>query len=196
VWYRFISAGLRVVVLIYAAASVCISLIVLTELQHLAEIFIQDVLGKDTTLTGRTFLWERAAHLIKERPVLGRGFQAFWRQESIEAEALWRYFQITGRGGFHFHNTYVQTTVDLGYLGFYVIIFVITLVLISLGIWYIKDISLVPSAFVALMILLTIRSFVEVDITFQFQLGTVVFYAMGYYALVHSRGMPLSKHRA
>jgi exopolysaccharide production protein ExoQ len=72
---------------------------------------------KDPTLTGRTYLWYRAADLIHEKPLLGRGYQAFWVQGNIDAEGLWRYFGIEERGGFTFHNTAVELLVTLGWVG-------------------------------------------------------------------------------
>jgi exopolysaccharide production protein ExoQ len=79
--------------------------------------FGTSLFDKDPTLTGRTYLWYRAADLIRERPVLGRGFYAFWIQGNIDAEGLWRYFGIDGRGGFTFHNTFVEILVMLGWAG-------------------------------------------------------------------------------
>jgi exopolysaccharide production protein ExoQ len=75
------------------------------------------VFDKDPTLTGRTYLWYRAADLIREHPLLGRGFYAFWLQGNIDAEGLWRYFGIDGRGGFTFHNTFIEILVMLGWAG-------------------------------------------------------------------------------
>jgi exopolysaccharide production protein ExoQ len=72
---------------------------------------------KDPTLTGRTYLWYRAAELIQQKPLLGRGYQAFWIQGNIDAEGLWRYFGIDNRGGFTFHNTYVEILVTMGWVG-------------------------------------------------------------------------------
>ena len=79
--------------------------------------FGTSLFDKDPTLTGRTYLWYRAADLIREHPVLGRGFYAFWIQGNIDAEGLWRYFGIDGRGGFTFHNTFVEILVMLGWSG-------------------------------------------------------------------------------
>ena len=73
--------------------------------------------GKDTSLTGRTFLWSRARDYIGMRPLLGVGYQAFWVQGHVEAEGLWRFAQIESRTGFHFHNLYYETAVELGGLG-------------------------------------------------------------------------------
>ena len=73
--------------------------------------------GKDTSLTGRTFLWSRARDYIAMRPLLGVGYQAFWVQGHVEAEGLWRFAQIESRVGFHFHNLYYETAVELGVTG-------------------------------------------------------------------------------
>jgi exopolysaccharide production protein ExoQ len=75
------------------------------------------VFDKDSTLTGRTYLWYRAADLIRESPLLGHGFYAFWLQGNIDAEGLWRYFGMDNRGGFTFHNTFVEILVMLGWVG-------------------------------------------------------------------------------
>ena len=42
--------------------------------------FLLDLMGKDATLTGRTLLWAHALQLIPQHPLLGYGYQAFWRQ--------------------------------------------------------------------------------------------------------------------
>ncbi len=74
-------------------------------------------LGKDASLTGRTFLWSRATDYIAERPLGGVGYQAFWVQGHVEAEGLWRYAHIDSRTGFHFHNLFYETAVELGACG-------------------------------------------------------------------------------
>ncbi|HKR87504.1 MAG TPA: O-antigen ligase family protein [Phenylobacterium sp.] len=80
------------------------------------------VFDKDPTLTGRTYLWYRAFDLIREKPVLGRGYFSFWLQGNIDAEGLWRYAGITERSGFNFHNTLVDLLVTVGWLGAAVLI--------------------------------------------------------------------------
>ena len=77
----------------------------------------EQMFDKDPTLTGRTYLWYRAHDLIAEKPWLGRGFYAFWRQGNTDAEGLWQYAGIVERGGFNFHNALVELTVQLGMVG-------------------------------------------------------------------------------
>lgn len=72
---------------------------------------------KDSTFTGRTYLWQRAADWIAEKPLLGKGFHAFWLQGNPDAEGLWRYAGIDDRAGFSFHNTLIEVLVHLGWAG-------------------------------------------------------------------------------
>jgi len=72
---------------------------------------------KDPTLTGRTYLWQRAADFIAEKPILGDGFSGFWVQGNTDAEGLWRYAGIIERMGFSFHNTLIEVLVNLGWVG-------------------------------------------------------------------------------
>ena len=72
---------------------------------------------KDPTLTGRTYLWYRAHQMIAEKPWLGHGFHAFWRQGNPDAEGLWRFADITARSGFNFHNTGIELLMQFGWCG-------------------------------------------------------------------------------
>lgn len=73
--------------------------------------------GKDETLTGRTYLWNRGVEIGSGQPWLGHGYDAFWTKGRPEAEELWREFYIASRTGFHFHNVYIEAFVGLGALG-------------------------------------------------------------------------------
>jgi len=78
---------------------------------------VLNLFHKDPTLTGRTYLWYRAWEFIRERPLLGRGFEAFWVQGNLDAEGLWQYAQIPERAGFNFHNTLIELLIHFGWLG-------------------------------------------------------------------------------
>lgn len=104
---------------LFGFLSLCLTLGVIFH-RWLATAMLQlgtDLFDKDATLTGRTYLWYRAQDLIQGKPLLGRGFHAFWLQGNIDAEGLWRYAGITTRGGFTFHNTLVEVLVQLGWFG-------------------------------------------------------------------------------
>ena len=112
-------------------------------------------MGKDPGLTGRTFLWSRARDYMAERPLLGVGFQAFWVQGHVEAEGLWQFAQIENRAGFHFHNTFYEAGVELGWLGI---------------------VSLLGTAFIA-AVRVARRAFTQPDGGSAFLLGLFVFLA-------------------
>ena len=96
---------------------------------------------KDPTLTGRTYLWQRAADFIAEQPVLGTGFNAFWVQGNPDAEGLWRFGGIATRMGFSFHNTMIELLVNVGWFG----VFVFTVVAIIGSVLVLRRVMMRPT---------------------------------------------------
>lgn len=78
---------------------------------------VLDAVGKDSTLTGRSYLWQRAHEFINQAPLLGVGYEAFWRVGNPPAEDLWAASLVESGAGFNFHNIYLHIGVDLGYIG-------------------------------------------------------------------------------
>ncbi len=137
---------------------------------------VYEALGKDATLTGRTELWTQAQALIWERPLLGTGYQAFWQAGNPLAVQLWIENHVPVGSGFNFHNLYFNTGVELGVLGLVLLAGLLLsaigrLVLVLLGPMTSQQL-LAASVFVYLFLI----SFVEVIQTYQFMLGTVLFY--------------------
>ncbi len=97
-------------------------LLVAKDIAEQVQEFQMKVLHKDATLTGRTELWTFARSLIAEKPILGHGFAAFWRQGNLDAEGLWQEFAIGERAGYNFHNQFIETQVDLGLVGLLVLV--------------------------------------------------------------------------
>lgn len=90
--------------------------------EQLLEI-VQQLSSKDAGLTGRGYLWYRAQFIIAERPWLGTGYFGFWTPTNPDAVGLWRHFDIRQEGtAFSFHNSYIQTIVETGYLGLAVLV--------------------------------------------------------------------------
>jgi O-antigen ligase len=72
------------------------------------------LVGRDTTLTGRTYLWNAALLSIFRHPWLGYGFNAFWAgmqggSSSILLSVGW-YVKFS-------HNAFLDLSLDLGLLG-------------------------------------------------------------------------------
>ena len=138
------------------------------------------IFDKDSTLTGRTYLWYRAADLIKEHPIFGRGYDAFWVQGNTDAEGLWSFFGIADRSGFTFHNTYVQTLVELGWVGMAVVAITVLVGMIFLVRRFIDKPSLPLVFWIGILLYELARTPIEVVGTLPFYFSTAyVFGALG-----------------
>jgi exopolysaccharide production protein ExoQ len=130
-------------------------------------------MGKDVTLTGRTYLWQRAILSFTERPLFGLGYQAFWQIGNNYAEELWAYEHV-GRGGFNFHDLYLQLMVDLGTAGLLTMVIMFIVIIFRIA-WAVLSSPRSEQLFAMTMfIFLLLRSPVEVDYTFQFQIASVL----------------------
>jgi exopolysaccharide production protein ExoQ len=83
------------------------------------EIFLKPITmftGKDLTFTGRTGIWEVLNEHIRQRPLLGSGYGAYWvgaTPTSPSFEMLTRLFFYPSEG----HNGYLDVINDLGMVG-------------------------------------------------------------------------------
>ncbi len=139
------------------------------------------IFGKDSTLTGRTYLWQQGIEAAAHAPIFGVGYQGFWVPGFFDAERLWDDFFITGRTGFHFHNTYIEVVVENGFVG----LVLLCIILYGTLLGHLRRLLMHkqdPQALIlfALCALFVVRSFVEIDIIFAYQIGSfLLFYAAG-----------------
>jgi exopolysaccharide production protein ExoQ len=147
------------------------------------------VTGKDVTLSGRTYLWARAAELIDLNPILGRGYSAFWVQGNPYAEDIWKHFQLTGRGGFNFHNLWYDLGVSLGYVGLAVAILTLVVVNNRTLWWIIRNPTSESFFFFGFVLILDMRSFLESEFFSHFSLSWILFVVAAYYARKGARPM-------
>ncbi|WP_296744344.1 O-antigen ligase [Mesorhizobium sp.] len=135
------------------------------------------IFGKDSTLTGRTYLWEQGWAAAMERPWLGYGYAAYWLQGFADPERLWAEFYISTRTGFHFHNTYVETLVELGFVGVTMLALIILrsfyghVSKVVFGHWNAD--SVVLAGAIGLML---IRSFFEVEMLGPYFMASFIVY--------------------
>jgi exopolysaccharide production protein ExoQ len=135
------------------------------------------VFGKDSTLTGRTYLWQQGIAAAGQNPILGIGYQGYWVPGFAEAERLWQEFFITGRSGFHFHNTYIEAMVETGAVGT-LLLAGILLTILGGNLKRLLAFARTPESLLCFGIasLLLIRSFVEIDIMNPYHVGSFLFY--------------------
>ncbi|MCJ8517479.1 exopolysaccharide production protein ExoQ [Pseudorhizobium tarimense] len=142
--------------------------------------------GKDTTLTGRTYLWQQGMVAAGNAPWLGVGYQGYWVPGFPDAERLWDDFFIASRSGFHFHNTYIETMVETGLLG--TLLLVLVLVRTAAGHFgrlLLLNRSTEAGLLFPVITLLIIRSFVEIDVMHPYHVGSfLLYFAAGRLTLV------------
>ena len=154
--------------------------------------FVLGLFGKDSTLTGRTYLWEQGWEASQQHPLLGYGYAAYWVQGFADPERLWAEFYITTRTGFHFHNTYVETLVEIGFVGVTMLALIILRAFyghvskVVFGDWSAD--SVVLAGAVGLMLL---RSFFEVEILGPYFMASFIVY----YGLFKLSPMPVARRR-
>jgi exopolysaccharide production protein ExoQ len=87
------------------------------------------ILYGDSTLTGRTIIWDFAQYEIGRSPLLGWGYQSFWLvpdSPSIEAPGWVKMMPNS-------HNGYYDTMLEMGYLGLALLLIFITTTLHAIG---------------------------------------------------------------
>lgn len=75
---------------------------------------LMHLLDREPTLSGRTAIWTQVVHAIAQRPLLGYGFDAFWRGmqgPSLQIDAA-VHFMVE-----HAHNGFFEIALELGLVG-------------------------------------------------------------------------------
>jgi exopolysaccharide production protein ExoQ len=89
------------------------------------------ILYGDSTFTGRTIMWDFAQYEIERRPLLGWGYQSFWLvgpdAPSIVDAPGWV------RGMPNAHNGYYDTQLEMGYVGYALLVIFIIATLHAVG---------------------------------------------------------------
>lgn len=181
---------LRIGITVIAVALVGIALVFQDDIVAAIATFRTTVLNKDATLTGRTYLWDFAARLIAQRPLLGNGYGAFWRQGNVDAEGLWRWAGIANRSGFNFHNALIGIQVDLGMVGAGVLIATSLVILVAAFARQLWQPSVAMAALIGLLVVSYVRSYVEEGLVAPFSLVTMMWLATGLYAWRGRAGAP------
>jgi exopolysaccharide production protein ExoQ len=150
-------------------------------IDNLFDMFLASI-GKDTSLTGRTVLWSRAASIIADHPWGGVGLQAFWVEGNVEATRFWEMFYIYGHAGFHFHDLWLEIGVELGLIGIFIAAATTVIVVFSVWRWALRDPGPESCFFVGFVTLITLRTVGEVELFTQFNLTSLIFMSAYCYA--------------
>jgi len=92
---------------------------------------LTEILYGDPTFSGRMFIWEFAKYEIARRPLLGWGYQSFWLvgpdAPSIVDSSGWLKSMPNA------HNGYYDTMLEMGYIGFALLVIFIIATLHAIG---------------------------------------------------------------
>ncbi len=80
------------------------------------------ILGRNTTLSGRTVLWQLVWDRIQQHPLLGYGYSAFWLGWDSQSAGVWKVLHWNPPNA---HNGYLDLWLELGLVG--VILFALSL---------------------------------------------------------------------
>ncbi|MEI4234897.1 O-antigen ligase family protein [Roseovarius sp. D22-M7] len=133
--------------------------------------------NKDSTLTGRTVLWQYAENEIREHPLLGVGAGGFWRyQESPLVQKIYFEFYKGPWDNFNFHNSYYEIAVHQGLIGLGIMMLALSWGVFMIGRWAITDGSMPAIYIFSYMMLVLARTMTEADFLKPFVLFHMIFW--------------------
>lgn len=139
-----------------------------------------DMMGKDTTLTGRTELWDYGSNeLIPQNPVMGLGAEGFWQIGRGDAEGWLEYFYKQEGERFSFHNSYIEITVHLGYVGLAVFLPVVIFCVWRAASNFFRLQDLTSAFFLLVAVLAIARSLTESELYNVFEMSKTTLFLAG-----------------
>ena len=113
VFMRFRSRFMKFIIAISVPAIICF--LTIGSVASDAVYVLVEKLMSDPTFTGRNDIWEFALDHIKQRPLVGFGYQAFWGTPELVNSWIWT--ESWGYRASDAHNGYLNITVMTGLVG-------------------------------------------------------------------------------
>jgi len=143
---RYVSSNLLVI-----ACSLAVATLLLSTYFFLDDIFA--LLGRDSTFTGRTGIWESALKFIADKPVLGHGYLTLGGQE------FWNSLKFIAGDVRTPENGFLAILLDLGFLGL-ILFFVPFLICLWNGLHWLNYVEPADRYAIEFMILVLVTALV------------------------------------
>jgi O-antigen ligase len=128
---------------------------------------IASVVGRDATLTGRTYVWAAVGAAIDRAPFWGQ-YYGFWGIDSAARAVIWQ--QVTYNVP-HSHNSWLDIWLQLGLPGLLVVVSICLFIFLTGVRLYFRSSDPVVVFSLALFVSLLVRSGPEVEFTDPFPSG-------------------------
>jgi exopolysaccharide production protein ExoQ len=142
--------------------------------------------GKDSTLTNRTWIWEAGERIAREKPWLGVGADGFWRLETAAAQTLNELDHKPAGSGLSFHNAYIEIKVHYGYVGFTLFVGMIAWSLWTTFRHWLAGKGMAISFFLVAALIAYSSTFTESYMVGAFDTMSFLFYAAGVSSLAQT----------
>jgi exopolysaccharide production protein ExoQ len=117
-FYKSLQWHINIRLSLYCFYAIAVIFMVVWSLGNTKYIF--NIVDRDITLSGRSDLWEAVLIMIRKRPFLGYGYNAFWLGLKGKSAVLWK---LVGWQATHSHNGLLDLWLDLGIFG--VVLFIL-----------------------------------------------------------------------
>ncbi|MEL7231781.1 MAG: O-antigen ligase family protein [Pseudomonadota bacterium] len=116
---------------------------------------ILDLLGEDATFTGRDRIWPAVWWRVMENPILGYGYDAYWREGSYGMAWLW---YEAGFEVYNAHNGWLETMLAVGLPGVVLLAWVVLRTGIAglTGLYQVNDARRVAIPMIAMIVMMSL----------------------------------------
>lgn len=138
-------------------------------MQNYFSYFIEDILKKDLTFTGRTYIWDKSIDYFKDSPIIGNGVYNF--NDRLKNVNI---------GIYHAHCTYLNVLMESGIIGFLLYIGILFYVNINMNkIKHTKLYKMISVGFLSVFIL-TLMDVFKTNFAFYILLNIGVYSSLIY----------------
>ncbi len=131
------------------------------------------ILGKGSTLSGRTDIWNSVLYFIKQRPIIGHGYAGFWVDVG-QARHVWG---ALGYEPVHAHNGFLDLILDLGFIGLavFLAIFILTYSKLLKAVRRSRDVKMFwPLIFLSMFFMLNISQAQILKVSFNWLVFVII----------------------